>query len=279
MRKMRFCIVLAAIACLQPVAAQTAAPTPLQPPTVAQPATPPSLPVVTQVPPAAPVVTQPPASLSAPPPVVTVAQPLPTGPNPFVSLAPPADIASLTAKEILAANNAVVLQVATMYQHFGLLITVLVTVAAVFASYMSYVARKNVQEFVAEWDKKLQGKELQIDSTLQRARDAEQTAAKSATEAEKHANSLTAVLPVINMALTQVDLIRAQLDQIRERNSDLAANYSTPEGAAPQTPLAPTLTAPATQSAGPAIDEPISTHEQASVSERLRGRLPSEPAG
>lgn len=213
---------------------------------------------------------QPAQSSSTPPPFS--ATPAPT-PAPLISLAPPADIASLNAREILAANNAVVGQVATMYQHFGLLITVIVTAVGAFATWMSYLARKNVHEFIAEWDKKLQEKEQQIDKALEKSREAEAMATRSAVEAERHARSIEASLTVLSQSLQRADELRAQVDQIRDKLAALASEVRAPV----PTATAPSPETPPPPSDGQAVDDPISTSEEASVADRLKGRLPPDP--
>jgi len=210
------------------------------------------------------------SSQPAPPPPLT-ASPVAT-PAPLISLAPPADIASLNAREILAANNAVVGQVATMYQHFGLFITGIVGLFGIIATLMSYLARKNVHDFVEEWDKKLREKEQQIDKALEKSREAETLATRSAAEAARHARSIEESRTVLSQSLDRADELRAQVDQIRDRLAALASEVREPLPKA----VTPSPETPPPPSTGQAVDDPISTSEEASVADRLRGRLPPE---
>jgi hypothetical protein len=91
--------------------------------------------------PSSPVTAGPPVGMAQPPPVnaqKAAAASSPAGAS--ATIAPPADIASLIAKEVLSANNQVVSQVASMYQNFGLFITIIVTLVGGIAIWVSYVA-------------------------------------------------------------------------------------------------------------------------------------------
>lgn len=226
------------------------------------------------VPPATPNLSTPAPRAATVPTPVPVALPAAT-PVPLVSLAPPADIASLTAKEILAQNNAVVGQVATMYEHFGFFITAIVTLVGGIATLWSYLARKSVHEFIADWKQKFEAKDKEIDAARDRAKDAELEAGKSAAQAQADAQVVQTTSKVLNNALLQVDELRTQVDTLRERLASLTNEVREPVAVAAVAVEAPVVAPPPT--AGDNVGEAISPSEEASVDERLRGRLPENP--
>ena len=134
----------------------------------------------------------------------------PSVPSP-PQIAVPADIASLTAKEILAANNQVVSQVATMYQHFGLFITIIVTMLGVVATVVGYFIRKSVNELVAEWTKKFEKIEAEMEKSRDRLRTAVDKAEESAKNAAVSAESIDDDKEVLGQAIKDVDRLRERV--------------------------------------------------------------------
>ncbi len=94
---------------------------------------------------------------------------LPTSPS-TVGSTPNSPV--LTGADILSANNQVIAQVALMYQHLGLFITIIVTLVGGVATWMSYVAKKTVHEFVSEWKEKLNAIETDMKTTQTALHDA-----------------------------------------------------------------------------------------------------------
>lgn len=148
--------------------------------------------------------------------------PMPSLPAPLTSTptliaTPPADFASLTAKEILSANNQVVSHLAVMYQTFGVLITIIVTLVGGIATYLSYAARKNVAEFLQDWTKKMEVLEDRmkassdrIDEATAKAEKSAAQAAKSAQEAGRHEQSMKDSVTIAERNLKDIEEMRAQ---------------------------------------------------------------------
>jgi hypothetical protein len=172
-----------------------------------------------------------------------------------LTIAPPADIASLTAKEILSANNQVVSHIASMYQNLGLFITIIVTLVGGVATWMSFVARRSVHEFIQEWSKKLESVENEMKESLKRLREAVGEAETSANKAAKHARSIEDSEKVLNKTLIEVDRLRAKL----------SGEQSAVE---PPEPIAEAASRPPSP-------EPQTAEEDAEVAARLQGKIDS----
>ncbi len=195
-----------------------------------------------------------------------VAASSPTAPS-LPTIAPPADIASLTAKEILSANNQVVNQVASMYQNLGLFITIIVTLVGGVATWLSYVARRSVQEFIQEWTKKLELIENNMKEVLQRLHDAVTEAEASAKKAAGHEQSIEDSTKVVSKTLKDIDALTLRLgvaslsDQVRGEEVSAVAQ-------------------PAGEAGGdqPA-SEPLAAEEDAEVAARLKDKINSPEGG
>jgi len=175
------------------------------------------------------------------------------------TVAPPADIASVIAKEVLSANNQVVGQVASMYQNFGLFITIIVTLVGGIATWMSYVARKSVQEFIQEWTKKMESLENDMKEDLTRLRDAVAEAEGSAKKAQGYAQSIEDSKEIVNKILKDYDRFRAIstfTPQLGEEKEVVVSAQSVPEGGGERRP-----------------SEPSANEEDAQVAERLKGKI------
>jgi len=194
---------------------------------------------------------------------------------PLRAIALPADIASLTAKEILAANNQVVSQVATMYQHLGLFITIMLTLLGLVASALSYVIRKSVQEFIQEWTKKFERREKimndewanklkafedDVKLSLEKIHNAVNKAEGSAIKAARHELSLEDNMRVLDQNLKQVDRLKMDIVNLKEQ----------PQIANPPQPLA--MDAPMQ-----VVPEPTIAGEDAEVANFLKDKI--NPAG
>lgn len=197
------------------------------------------------------------------PPASVVPSTSPQTPTPASTspIAGPADIASLTAKEILATNNQVVGQVATMYQHLGLFITIIVTLVGGVATWLSYVARKNVHDFVADWKEKLQALQKEMEDAKTRLHAALAEAVKSASGAAQSAQSITDSQRVLSQTLEDVDRLRTIV-------TSLEAEVRRQTGL-PNPPPPPPTAIPAT--APP--NEGITAEESAQVAEMLKGKV------
>lgn len=177
------------------------------------------------------------------------------------TIAPPADITSLTAKEILSANNQVVSQVASMYQNLGLFITIIVTLVGGVATWMSYVAKKSVQEFIQEWTKKMESLENDMKEASKRLHDAVNAAETSAKKAAGHEQSIEDSKKVVNKTLEDVDRLRVGV-------ASLSAQFRGEEAAA-----APQPVAEAAVEQPPS--EPLAADEDAEVAARLKDKINS----
>ncbi len=211
--------------------------------------------------PSSPVTAGPPVGVAQPPPVnaqKAAAASSPAGAS-AATIAPPADIASLIAKEVLSANNQVVSQVASMYQNFGLFITIIVTLVGGIAIWVSYVARKSVQEFIQEWTKKMESIENDMKEDLKRLRDAVAEAEGSAKKAGGHAQSIEDSKEIVSKILEDYDRLRAI--------PTFSAQFRGEEEVAvsPQ-PVAETPLAQPPQG-------PLATEEDAEVADRLKGKI------
>lgn len=181
---------------------------------------------------------------------------------PVPVIAPPADIASLTAKEILSANNQVVCQVASMYQHLGLFITIIVTLLGVVATYMGYVARKSLSDFIQDWNKKLETLENDLKADKVKMLDAIRDAEASARKAAEHERSITDSKQVLSETLKEVDRLRQSVSAICEQVR--------------QTPTNPQIGAPSVTQPQP---EAVSASEAAEVAAQLEGKINSGREG
>ena len=180
--------------------------------------------------------------------------------------APPTDIASAVAKEILSANNQVVSQVASMYQNFGLFITIIVTLVGGIATWMSYIARKSVQEFIQEWTKKMEFLENDMKEALKRLRDAVAEAEASAKKAAGHEQSIEDSKKVVTKALEDVDRLRV----------GVASLYAQRGGEEPAAAPQPVEEAPVEEPRS----EPLAAEEDAEVTARLKDKInPPEGEG
>jgi hypothetical protein len=181
------------------------------------------------------------------------------------TIAPPADIASLTAKEILSANNQVVNQVASMYQNLGLFITIIVTLVGGVATWMSYVARKSVHEFIQEWTKKLESVENEMKESLKRLRVAVAEADASAKKAAGHEQSIEDSTKVVNKTLKDIDALKLGV-------ASLSAQVRGEEVSA--------VAQPATEAGGDQpVSEPLAAEEDAEVAARLKDKINSSKGG
>lgn len=218
-----------------------------------------------------PVVQSPPANIQP--------QAVATSPttSPPVITTPPADIGSLIAKEVLSANNQVVSQVASMYQNLGLFITIIVTLVGGFTTWMSYIARKSVQEFIQEWTEKVKSLESEwtekvkflesdMKEGLKRLRDAIAEAEGSAKEAAKHAQAIEDNKKIVDKILQDYDRLRS----IPTLSAQLRGDEQV--GVSPQ-PIEETALAQPPQ-------ESPTTEEDAEVADRLKGKFdPPEDKG
>lgn len=171
-------------------------------------------------------------------------------------IALPSDIASLNAKEILSANNQVVSQVASMFQLFGLFITIIVTLLGIFAALLGYLARKSVQEFIQDWTNRFKSHEDSIKESLAKIRDAVGDAERSARKAAEHEQSINASQQVLNRALKDIDRWQAGI---------AAGACHDRSGAAPSVPIPPQKTEQASPESLP--------EEDAEVSKLLKGKI------
>lgn len=212
------------------------------------------------------------ASQSAPVPQLTtpasvIATPLaPASPPAPPTIAVPADIASLTAKEILAANNQVVAQVASMYQHLGLFITIIITLVGIAVTVIGYFARKSVHELIAEWKIKLASTQDDMQKTKDKLTLAVTETETKAANAAKDAQSLNDGVKILQQALTEVDQLRTRVAQLADELQKQQAqqlNGSASQPAANQE-----------QAADPvSTTEAALTHEANEVSKLLSGKV------
>lgn len=149
-----------------------------------------------------------------------------------------------------------------MYQNLGLFITIIVTLVGGVATWMSYLARRSVHEFIQEWTKKLESVEIEMKESLKRLRDAVAEAEGSAKKAAKHAQSVDDSATVLNKTLEDAHRLR----------HDVASLYTQLRGeqsaAAPPQPIAEA--AP-----GQPSPEPLAAEEDAEVAARLKGKIDS----
>jgi hypothetical protein len=181
-----------------------------------------------------------------------------TAAAPHMSATPPSDVSSLTAKEILAANNLMIGNVAGMYQSLGLFITVIVTLVGGGVGVIAYVARKDVKEFIHEWDDRLKTLAKDGDDSAKRLRDLVAEAEKSANKAAEYSKSIEGDREVLNRALKDLDRFRAASDG----RSDESGGGSSAAVAAEPGPMA----------AESEIDPEV-TQEDAEVAARLNGKI------
>lgn len=212
-------------------------------------------------------VTQPP--VVQPPPADMQPQAVATSPttSPPVITTPPADIGSLIAKEVLSANNQVVSQVASMYQNLGLFITIIVTLVGGVATWMSYVARKSVHEFIQEWTEKMKSLENDMKEASKRLHETVAEAENSAQKAAGYERSIEDSKKVLSKTLEDVDRLRAGVaslhDQLRREEA---------AGALPKPVTEVAIEQP--------ITEPLIAEEDEEVAVRLKGKInPAEGEG
>jgi peptidoglycan hydrolase CwlO-like protein len=154
-----------------------------------------------------------------------------------------------------------------MYQNLGLFITIIVTLVGGVATWMSYVARKSVHEFIQEWSKKLESVENEMKESLKRLRDLVGEAEGSANKAAKHAQSIEDSEKVLNKTLESVDNLRAYVASLdaQQRGEQAAATH--PQPIAEAAPVQPS-------------SEPQAADEDADVTSRLKGKInPAESEG
>lgn len=191
---------------------------------------------------------------------------------------PPSDVPSLTAKEILAANNQVISNVAAMYQHLGLFITIMTSLVGAAVAVIAFFARKSVHDFIDNWKEQLESLKQEESTKFSAAvaaaeaklQAAVRAAEQSARIAAGHAQSIEDSKTVMATTLSEVDAMRRRFD-------------SSPEQVAAELPIATSTTgtnvaagdestALGTQSATPQN----SSVEDAEVAERLRGKMISD---
>jgi hypothetical protein len=184
-----------------------------------------------------------------------------TAAPPSATIAFPSDIGSQTVKEILSANNQVLSQVASMYQNLGLFITIIVTLVGGIATWMSYIARKSVHEFIQEWTKKMESLENDMKEALKRLHDAVAEAEASVKRAATHEQSIEDSKKVVNKTLEDVDRLRVSVESLyAQHRGEVAAAAPEPvaEAAVEQPP-----------------SEPLSAEEDAEVAARLKDKINS----
>jgi uncharacterized membrane protein len=162
----------------------------------------------------------------------------------------------------LSANNQVVGQVASMYQYFGLFITIIVSLVGILAVALGFFARRSVNAFVQEWGRKLEALDRDMKESLNRLHEAVSMAEASANKAAKHARSIEDSKTILNKTLEEVDRLRASVvslhDQVRGEAASAAAPIQTAEAEAAQPP-----------------PEPSGEDEDAEVAARLKGKIDS----
>ncbi|HEX8236839.1 MAG TPA: hypothetical protein VF600_12855 [Abditibacteriaceae bacterium] len=104
-------------------------------------------------------------------------------PSPIVATPTPA---VPTLNEVLMANNQAVIQISSMYRDFGLLLTLIVSVVGVVLTWFGYLAKKSVQDFIAEWKDKLDKIEKDMEASEAKLREAVERAEQSAVRAAEH---------------------------------------------------------------------------------------------
>jgi hypothetical protein len=190
----------------------------------------------------------------------TVSNPATQPSSPVTS---PPDVSPLVLKEILSANNQVVSQVASMYQNFGLFITIIVTFVSVIATLIGFLARRSVQGFIREWTKKMEPLEKEMKDSLNRLREAVTVAEGSAKKAADHEQSIKDNIAVLNKALEDVDRLQTSLEsclaQVRGEGAAVRPSATVAEGAVVQH-----------------SPEPSTTEEDAEVAAHLQGKIDPE---
>lgn len=147
-----------------------------------------------------------------------------------------------------------------MYQKFGLFITIIVTLVGGVATWMSYVARRSVQEFIQEWTEKVKSLESDMKEDLKRLRDAVTEAEGSAQKAAGHAQSIEDSKEIVGKILQDYDRLRS------------IPTLSAQLGVSPQPIVEAALAQPS--------QEPPATEEDAEVANRLKGKIdPPEGEG
>jgi hypothetical protein len=175
-------------------------------------------------------------------------------------IAPPADIASLTAKEILAANNQVVNHLASMYQNFGLFLTIIVTLVGIIATGLSFMANKSVKDFIKEWNKKIESIESEMKASLNRLNNAVSEAESSARKAAASALSVDDSKIVLNKSLEDVARMQASIALLHPQ--DVGEQHDVPPSSKEAVVIPPPSQFP-------------DTDEDAEVSARLKGKINS----
>lgn len=195
--------------------------------------------------------------------------------QPSPAITSPPDVSPVVLKEILSANNQVVSQVASMYQNFGILITIIVSLVGVFAGVLGFYATRSVREFLREWNNKMESLEKATKSSLEswdreirrsvdKVHEAVAEAENSANKAAEHARSIEDNKIVLNKTLEDVDQLRARVEWLRAQVG------------AEEPGVGPARTVPEAEVAQP-LPEPISTEEEAEVAARLKDKI--DPKG
>jgi uncharacterized membrane protein YccC len=96
-----------------------------------------------------------------------------------------------------------------MYQNLGLFITIIVTLVGGVATWMSYVARKSVHEFIQEWTEKVKSLENDMKGDLKRLHDAVTEAEGSAKKAAEHERAIEDSKKILDKILEDYDRLRA----------------------------------------------------------------------
>ncbi len=182
----------------------------------------------------------------------------------------PTEVGSLTAKEILAANSQAVAHVATMYQYFGLFITIIVSLIGIGVGGAGWFAWKSLKEFKEDWNKQFleeKGRmkdalEKEIEKHTLRINEAAASAEESARKAALDAQSVEDNKIILNEALKDVDKIKQKLAGTRTSvETEFEIETSPP-------------------SKGPTqVTEPVDsseTEEDVKVATRLKGKIKPE---
>jgi hypothetical protein len=179
----------------------------------------------------------------------------------------PPQVPSLTAKELLDANSQAVTHLASMFQMFAALITIIVGVVGLLATWLGLFLKKSVAETVAEWSKKLETIKTEMDAAKAKLHEAVSQAQASASDASRQAQSITDAQTVLSKTLQELDTVKAKLAALTETGAGNFSARSTPEGGAAPTPsIASTV-------------ETVTPAESAEVADLLKGKLPPQPGG
>jgi F0F1-type ATP synthase membrane subunit b/b' len=185
-------------------------------------------------------------------------------------LTPPASpqtVPSLTAKELLDANSQAVTHLASMFQMFGVLITIIVGVVGVLATWLGILAKKSVNEMVADWSKKLEAIKADMEAAKAKLQEAVAQAQSSANDANRQAQSITDAQTVFNKTLQDLDTIKAKL-------AALSVTPATTPAPATEAAVPPPPNGPA-----PSAVETVTAAESAEVANLLKGKLPEQTGG